>query len=103
MCLSQKNSCVSVFISEKQLCMCVTMLVRFGHPALQQKCDQYWPDDGSDKHWEIDLKILREETFPGYTIRDFELTKVRDKYLVTPANIGCVQPFVAMAKLFLCF
>ena len=94
---------LKTFISVKQFVHVCHNVSKFGHPTLQQKCDQYWPDDGSDKHWEIDLKILREETFPGYTIRDFELTKVRDKYLVTPANIGYVQPFVAVAKLFLCF
>ncbi|XP_064597919.1 receptor-type tyrosine-protein phosphatase T-like [Liolophura sinensis] len=49
----------------------------------RRKCDQYWPDAGSQIYGDIEVEYLSTEDFAYFTVRSFKLTKGTDVKTVT--------------------
>ncbi|XP_012937090.1 receptor-type tyrosine-protein phosphatase T [Aplysia californica] len=43
--------------------------------ACKKKCEQYWPEDGSNKYGDITVLLVNATKYSDFTIRTFELTK----------------------------
>ncbi len=48
---------------------------------LQIKCDQYWPNQSSEKFGNITVVVLETMELAHYTVRTFRLYKVNTVYL----------------------
>ncbi|CAL1546634.1 unnamed protein product [Lymnaea stagnalis] len=44
--------------------------------ACKKKCEQYWPDEGSQKYGELTVLLVNVTKYTDFIIRTFELTKV---------------------------
>ena len=49
----------------------------FGYFVFQHKCEQYWPELGSRQFGELRVETKETEHFANFTIRVFELQRVR--------------------------
>jgi hypothetical protein len=42
----------------------------------QQKCEKYWPDEGTEKYGDIEVTLMKIEEFAYYVIHTLQLKKV---------------------------
>ena len=52
------------------------------HPHLQIKCDQYWPNRGTESYAGIQVELRDVMELATYTIRTFLLTRVSERVKV---------------------
>ena len=61
----------------------VTNLIEDG----RHKCEQYWPDVGTRSYGDMTVQKLEEEQYADFTIRPFNITKVRRVSAVWSVNM----------------
>ena len=42
----------------------------------QKKCEQYWPDEGTQKYGDLSVLLVNTTKYSDFVIRTFELSKV---------------------------
>ena len=57
-------------------------------PQPQRKCEQYWPESGSEVYGPIDVLLLKEEVQANYTVRTLRLRHLK---LARGSKLGLVR------------
>jgi len=60
------------------------------------KCDQYWPARGTETHGMIQVCLVDVVELATYTVRTFQLTRVRCQPYLTNLQPRSVKEFVVL-------
>ena len=45
--------------------------------TFKSKCDQYWPEHGTENYGDLDITLVREDILAFYTLRTFTMQQMK--------------------------